>query len=379
MGVIDMSMYRRFARSKKGMSTVFGGLFFVILILMAFNVMLWSFVQYNAYNNVVTAAGIRNQQAMSENLVFNAPGASGFSGNNFNLTVSNQGGVAVTLARIYVTNLSPTNSAQCQGAALCTINPPPSSMYFTGGNIAEGQLNHVVTVHGITINDGSGYQVVLSTTRGRQFSFYYPWPVNTYTASNSNSTNTDHGALDVQFQFNSFNFTDNNQVVSTPAWTVPYGTNVVYWVKVVNNALSPITISQYSSLYFICYQDRFGSGQGQCTETDDDFVVDSSTLNPNNLVAYDQATNPYVLPAAGPNGPNGYTIMKFGSACPGDEHEGGYNSQCTSGGPLTPQDVDYPTPYLVFMGFFYQENGYTVGQTISFVAIRACATYPSCP
>jgi hypothetical protein len=369
------------------MSTVFGGLFFVILILMAFNVMLWSFIQYNAYNQVVTSAGMRNQQAMSENLVFNAPGASGFSGNNFNITVSNQGGVAVTLARIYVSNLSPTNSAQCQGAALCTINPPPSSMYFTGGNIAEGQLNHVVTIHGITIGDGSGYQVVLATTRGRQFSFYYPWPVNAGGASNSNSTNTDHGALDVQFQYNSLNFTDYNQQQSSPAWTVPCcqnggGPNLVWWVKVINNALSPITISQYTSLYFVCYQDRFGSGQGNCQETDDTFVVDASTLNPNNLIAYDQVNRPYVLPAAGPNGPNGYTIMKFGSACPGNQHETtdrNGNLYCASGGPLTPQDVDYGTPYLVFMGFFYFENGYTVGQTISFVAIRACPTYPSCP
>jgi hypothetical protein len=368
------------------MSTVFGGLFFVILILLAFNVMLWSFIQYNSYNQVITAAGMRDQQAKSENLVFNAPGASGFSGNNFNITVGNQGGVSVTVAAIYIQNLSPTNSLQCQGvaAALCTVKPPPNSIYFSGGNIAIGQLNHIITVSGITINDGSGYQVVLSTTRGRDFSFYYPWPVNMGTASNSNTTNTDHGALDVQFQFNSINFTENHQTTSTPAWTVPCcnngGPNLIWWIKVVNNALSPITISQYTSLYFVCYQDRFGNpnGYGNCQETDDSFVVDSNTLNPSNIILYNQATNPYVLPAAGPNGPTGYTIMKFGSACPGQQHEDS-NSDCVSGGPATPQDVDYDTPYLVFMGFFYQENGYTVGQTISFVAIRACATYPSCP
>jgi len=370
------------------MSTVFGGLFFVILILLAFNVMLWSFVQYNGYNQIVTAANIRSQQAQSENLLFNAPGASGFSGSNFNITVSNQGGISVTIARIYIQNLSPTNSAQCQGAALCTVNPPTGSTYFTGGNVPIGQLNHVITVYGITINDGSGYQVVLATTRGRDFSFYYPWPVNTYTASNSNSTNTDHGALDVQFQFNSINFTEGNQVVSTPAWTVPVTTNVIWWVKVLNNALTPITINMYTSLYFVCYQDRFGSGQGLCTETDDDFVVDSSTLNPNNIVLYNQATNPYVLPAAGPNGPTGSVIMKFGNACPGVEHEN-YQAVCVASASqdcingnanvCTQQDVDFATPYLVFMGFFYTENGYTVGQTISFVAIRSCATYPSCP
>jgi hypothetical protein len=366
-----MSMYRRLARSKKGMSTVFGGLFFVILILMAFNVMLWSFIQYNAYNQVVTSAGMRDQQARSENLVFNAPGASGFNGNSFNITVSNQGGVTVTIARIYVENLAPTNLAQCQGILACVINPPPSSMYFTGGNIAEGQLNHVITVRGITIGDGSGYQVVLSTTRGRQFSFYYPWPVNALGTSNSNSTNTAHGALDVKFDLNSFNFTEGHQTVSHPAWTVPYGNNgqvpLVFWVKVVNNALQPITISKYTSLYFVCYQDRFGSGSGNCRETDLSYVVSNQTLNPSNVIAYDEVNSPYVLPAAGPNGPTGSTVLKFGSADP------------ASGGSGEAQDLDYDTPYLVFMGFFYKINGVIVGQTISFVAIRACSAYPSCP
>src|SRR5881397_2359743 len=64
-----MGLYRRFARSKKGMSTIFGALFFVILILMGFNVMLWGFVQLDAYNSVITKMSQRDQQAVSENIV----------------------------------------------------------------------------------------------------------------------------------------------------------------------------------------------------------------------------------------------------------------------------------------------------------------------
>ncbi len=64
-----MSVYRRLARSKKGMSTIFGGLFFVIIILMGFNVMLWGFIQYDAYNHVITSMSQRDQIATSENLV----------------------------------------------------------------------------------------------------------------------------------------------------------------------------------------------------------------------------------------------------------------------------------------------------------------------
>ncbi|OLD05289.1 hypothetical protein E6H36_03735 [Candidatus Bathyarchaeota archaeon] len=371
-----MTLFRRFKRARKGMSTIFGGLFFIILILMGFNLMLWNFIQYDAYNQVITSTSLRDQQAKSENLVFNPPGARDFTANKFNITMNNQGGTTITVSRIYITNLSPTNSPQCQGAALCTVDLPPASKTFSNANIQTGENDHRITVNGMRIDDGSGYKVVVSTARGRQFSFYYPWPVNGPGASNSNQTNTAHGALDVKFDLTSFNFTRGTQTVSQQAWTVPYQTNVVYWVKVVNNAIYPVSISRYTSLYFVCYQDRFGSGQDPgyglppCNETDNSFVVDNGTMNPNTLVAYDDVNRPYVIPGAGPNGPSGFTIVKFGSFCPG--------SLC--GNPPPPQDVDFPTPYLVFMGFFYKgANGILVGQTISFVAVRACSTYPSCP
>ena len=358
-----MSLYRRVARSKKGISTVFGALFFVILIILGLNVMLWTFIQYNAYNGVVTSSGTLAQQAVSENLVFNSPGASGFTSSSFNITVGNQGGVTVTVARIYITNVSPSKSTQCEASALCTVNPAPSSMYFTGGNIQPGQLNHVITVNGITINDGSGYQLVLATTRGRQFSFYYPWPSQSSGASNSNSTNTDHGALDVSFQINSFNFTMGSWTTSIPAWTVPYQQNLVFYIKVVNNALYPITLNQYSDLYLIC--ERYGmTGEQDCEDTQSFFVVDSSTVNPNNIVAYNQANNPITLPAAGPNGPNGFTIVKFAALSPGTN---------------TAQALQEATPYLFFLVFYYTVNGQTIGQSLTYFAVRACSTYPSCP
>jgi hypothetical protein len=378
-----MTVYRKLARSKKGMSTIFGGLFFIILILMGFNLLLWSFVQYDAYNNVVTSTSLRNQQAIAENLVINPPGATGFKGNSFNITVTNQGGVAVTVSRIYITNIMAigSNPTLCQ-ATPCIVSPPPNATSFTNPNIGVGEGNHIMTVNGLTgtVNDGSGYKFVLSTTRGRQFSFFYPWPVNQGGGgpSNSNSTNTAHGALDVKFDLNSFNFTMGHDTVSREGWTVPYQTDVVWWVKVVNNAVNPITISKYTSLYFVCYQDRFGSGNGNCTETDLTYVVDNRTMNPSNIIQYDDVNRPYVLPAATANGPTGFTILKFGSFCPGQETQD-YNGNCVNGSPAPTQDVDYPTPYLVFMGFFYKINNVIVGQTISFVAIRACVAYPSCP
>src|SRR5260370_5807872 len=166
-----MTVYRRLARSKKGMSTIFGGLFFVIIILMGFNVMLWGFIQYDAYNHVITSMSQRDQQAVSENLV--PVNATYPSGGPLNVIVNNLGGSSVSIAVIYVWNTNTTG--QCRPTP-CIFNPPPQlSTYFTPGNIPAGAVNFVIHVQRITVNDGNSYRISLATTRERLFSLYYPW------------------------------------------------------------------------------------------------------------------------------------------------------------------------------------------------------------
>ena len=176
--------------------------------------------------------------------------------------------------------------------------------------------------------------MVLSSSRGRQFSFYYPRLVNIF-ASNSNSTNTAHGSLDVKFDVNTFNFTQGRQTVSQPAWNVPYNVNLVFWIKVTNNAIYPITLSKYSDLYLIC--ERYGqTGEQDCENVVDFFVSDDRTVNPSSIVAYDEVNRPIVLPAAEPNGPTGSTIVKYGSFIPSS---------------TTPNKLSMATPYLFFLVF----------------------------
>ena len=69
MGVLAMGTYRRFIRAKKGMSTIFGGLFFIILILMGFNLLVWGFIQYDNYNTSLRSMSQNDQMAASENLL----------------------------------------------------------------------------------------------------------------------------------------------------------------------------------------------------------------------------------------------------------------------------------------------------------------------
>src|SRR5438309_11930491 len=108
-----MTVYRRLARSKRGMSTIFGGLFFVIIILMGVNVMLWGFIQYDAYNHVITSMSQRDQQATSENLVpVNVTCTSTCTTGSEALTIimNNLGSYVVTIANVSITNTNPVGS-----------------------------------------------------------------------------------------------------------------------------------------------------------------------------------------------------------------------------------------------------------------------------
>ncbi len=68
-----------------------------------------------------------------------------------------------------------------------------------------------------------------------------------------------------------------------------------------------------------------------------------------------RVNRPVVLPAAGPNGPTGFTIVKFGA----------FNPAST-----TAEAPAEATPYLFFMMFFFKVNGLVVGQTLNFFAVR---------
>ena len=262
----------------------------------------------------------RDLRAASENLAATAPGATGFAGNGFNIIV-NTGSVMVTVTRIYISNFSPTGFTQCSGSNVCIIDPVSptncagkGNCVFTNANVQVRKNSHNMHVAGLTIKDGSGYKVILSSSGGRQFSFYYPWPVNIFGpsgASNSNDTDTAHGPLDIKLSVNSFNSTQGTKTISQPSWNIPRRVNVVFWIKVYNNGLNLIALSKYTNLYLFC------EPPGKDFEdTQTYFVSDNRTINPSSVVAYDEVNLPVVLPAAEPNGPTGFTIVKFGAFNP---------------------------------------------------------------
>jgi hypothetical protein len=347
-----MTVYRKFFRAKKGMSTIFGALFFIILILMGFNLMIWNFVQYDSYNQVISKMSQRDQLTTSENLVVTQPGVVDCCSNGFNITVTNLGGAAITISRVYINNVNPTGQ--------CTSSPcvadPSGSMAISNANIQLGELNHKVKVTGISVNDGNAYRIVLASTRGRLYSFFYPWP-QTPTSGGGGTFVTNIGPLNIYFDFNSFNFTQAGNTVSQPAWCVPTGPSIVFWIKIANAATDSSVTLKKSTVIFPQPYSTSGSG-GQFGPF---YVVDSSTISPSGIVAYNEGTNPYTMPAATANGPSGFKIIKFGA---------------TTAGGTGPNNMGSTDFWLTFIGFNYVYRGVAQGQTIPFIAMRSVGGWP---
>ena len=364
-----MAIYRRFVRAKKGMSTIFGGLFFIILILMGFNLMLWGFIQYDNYNSSLFKMNQNDQLATSENLVPAAPGAQNFTSTSFNIPVNNLGGTTVSIARIYISNISPTGGTKCTNSDPNSLGPcivdtgsgtqncaGNGNCFFTNGNVAAGVINQLIHVTGLSLNDGSGYKVILSSTRGRLFSFFYPWPVTFNTNNPGGQFVTNIGPLSIYFDFKSFNFTQGSQTQSQSAFCVPSSTNMVLWVKVANTATDSGVTLQGSTMMQM--QPYSANGFGQFVRT---WIVSPTSINPSVITAYNQGTLPYNLPPAPANGAAPTTEVYFGG-----NGQGG-----TGGVTLGNQDN-----WLTFIGFYYNYRGQPQGETIPFMDLKSTSGYP---
>jgi hypothetical protein len=341
-----MSLYRRVARSKKGMSTVFGGLFFVILILMGFNVMLWGFVQWDAYNRVIANMGQRDQAAISENIVpinSTCNSTCKLGSGTLNIWVDNLGGSSVTINTVYLFNVN--GSGICQPAP-CIASPASGS-----GNIAAGSVNYPVQVNNIAIGSYS-YHIILASSRGRLFSLFYPWRFNSLTINQNGGGNfvTNIGPLAIYYDSKSFNYTSGSQTTSQSAFCMPASTNVVLWLRIANTSTnSTVTLLTQTGLQAQAYG---VNGFGQFAHA---WILDPASVNPTTNFAYNRVGNPYVLQPAGPNGPgpSSFAIVKIGGSGPGSAGSVSFGNSNVS--------------WLTFIGLYYLYNGAPQGQTIPFM------------
>lgn len=360
-----MSLYRRFARSKKGMSTIFGGLFFVILILMGFNVMLWGFVQWDAYNRTIANMSQKDQQAVSENIVpVNATCDSSckLGLGTLNVWVNNLGGSSVQISTVYLASVNVTGICQ---PAPCITSPAGGT-----GNIPAGSTNFGIKVQGIAIGSNS-YHIILASSRGRLFSLYYPWRFNSLIINNNgNGGNfvTNVGPLAIYFDSKSFNFTQGSSgqcsgvapFSSCAAFCMPNALSVFY-IRIANTGNATVTLLPQTAMQMQLYG---SSNNGQTKQA---FILDTSTVNPSTVTSY-KTTNEYQLAAAGPNGPvpAGFAIVKFGAS-----------SEMSSS--LFTFPSNGAGNFLTFIGIYYLYNGQYQGETVPFMNFDNAPTNGSYP
>ena len=350
-----MSVYRRLARSKKGMSTIFGGLFFVILILMGFNVMLWGFVQFDAYNHVVTSMSQRDQQSISENIVpVNATCDSSCKAGTGTLYawVNNLGGSSVNIANVYMLNVN--------GSGVCQPTPCVTGAVGGSANIPAGSVNFPVKIQGIAVGTYS-YHIILATSRGRIFTLYYPWRFNSLTVNNPGGGNfvTNIGPLAIYFDTKSFNYTQGTQTTSQAAFCMPASTNVVLYLRIANTATdSNVTLLTQTGLQAQAYG---VNGFGQFAHA---WILAPNSVNPSSNFAYSYSGNPYVLQPAGPSGPgpSSFAVVKIGGSGPGSAGSVSFGNTNVS--------------WITFIGLYYLYKNQPQGQTIPFMDFVTSA--PNC-
>ena len=333
---------------------------------MGFNVMLWGFIQYDAYNHVITSMSQRDQQAVSENLI--PVNATYPTGGPLSVIVNNLGGSSVTIAAIYIWNTGTNGTAtQCEPTP-CIFNPPPQLVtYFTPGNIPAGAVNFVIHVHGIDVKTGGGsYRISLATTRGREFNLYYPWRFSSLIINGGPGGGnfvTNVGPLAVYFDFKSFNYTQGTQTTSNPAFCMTPGNSVIY-VRIANTGNATVTIESSTMMQMQPYS---ANGFGQFVRA---WVLSPNSINPSTEFAYNPGTPfgtgaAYTLAPAGVNGPvpGSFAILKFGASS--------QNGVGSAG--LTNQDN-----WLTFIGVYYMYNNQPQGETIPFMDFRTTSGAPTC-
>jgi len=362
-------LLKRFAVGRKGVGTILGAAYFIIIVLAIFNLIMWEANQYDAYQQLVGQMNQIDQDRASENLQFFYPGLTDFqplgSGKySFSLLVRNNGGITTSVARIYFVNCSDTSSN-----ALTTIEKGTSGVnYFTNGFINPGENNHKISV--VTTLDmytasirAEPFYIHVATERGRTFSTFYP--IAEALPPGGSVPYIDIGPLRFVFDYNSLNYTTINQQQPTQGWNFSYtgGTKIMFFVKVIDiDTVSDIKLLRYC--VFDCIE---MAATGASQKIASFYIVDkNSKYPPSMMYAYNENTAqilPHATKGAGGSPDTLFPqIIVFGASVWGTNE---------------PKELyvgsDKAYSYLVLMGFYYQfpkDTKYTYGVTVPFVGIR---------
>jgi len=347
---------RGFSKNRRGISTIFGAVFMVTIMLLALNLMIWTMMQHDAYQQVVANMNQMDQERISENIEFLYPGVvnfqSGPSYYTFDISVNNEGGVSVQVACVYIRGGSPGNSLKIieRQAPGLTMN------YFSNYTVKLGEKDHRIRVKtDRNINDGNTYTLIIATDRGRIFSQIYPFP--SLLGGGSQSW-VDIGPLRILIQYESVKYTSSDHptpYMDPVGWVAPSNTPLIWYIKMQNIGQGDVKLLKYTIFFDMEYK------QGGLGASVPFYIIDPQSNYPGGspgVVAYNEVTNPYVLYSS-PTPPGPEVTVKFSSSAMAGSSPNKFPTGATQ--------------YFVFMGVFYSYQGHEYGVTIPFIAMRTTA------
>jgi len=152
-------------RSRRGISTIIGACFFITIMLLAFNLMLWQMVQYDSYQQGLDKMAQRDRDRLAERLevsdiFFTVSGTPLMT-----ITARNTGGISINLVRIYF-DTSPVT----------IVEKGSGSHYFTGGflDLGESGTINIYKTGSTNLTATGTYTLTFVTERGNVFTSYYP-------------------------------------------------------------------------------------------------------------------------------------------------------------------------------------------------------------
>jgi len=160
----DCTIMRRIVRSRRGISTIIGAAFFITIMLLAFNLILWQMVQYDAYQKEMDKMAEMDRDRLAERLEVSDIFFTTSTPPHITIYVRNTGGISINVIRIYF-DTTPVTIA----------DKGPGGGNFTGGFLNVGESGTIdMNTQGTTLTATGAYTLTFVTERGNLFTSYYP-------------------------------------------------------------------------------------------------------------------------------------------------------------------------------------------------------------
>jgi hypothetical protein len=395
-----------------------GGIIVLTLFLTALAGMVFISQQYDSYQTIINKMSQKDVDRLSENLGANYPGLSGPTDvtgcgggtcHQYNLTISNLGGIGTQIVRVYI------NTTDSMGIPRLYIldptpNPTPLRFRSTDAFLNAGEVSHSVLLWlpntvVLSTTTAAANTVSLVTSRGRTFSFQWPYPP--AGAAVPTGSTLDVGPIRIVFDPNLVTYTTSTRTNPGPAgcantdpsptpcipggWKFPMGTPIVFYIRLSNIGGSDVTLLDRSAIvakplsgtqgadaYFFVVGPMSTQPVVGCH---DSYFLASYThpswpatgancpAPPSSIAGYN-ATFPspvctlgnpcYVLPQGPALGQPGQEVYVLFSA---NSPKGTVSNLLTPGSSYS--------NYVVFLALFYTYQGYQYGITVPLIAVYA--------